>query len=256
MDGDAGWHLHFENLTKQRVLKLHTIMLGSIEVTVTKKKIKTLRVTVHPPDGRVRISSPLRASDEYIKNFALSKMGWIEKQQKKFQLQPRPPLHRYVSGESHFFHGEPHILDVRYEDKKPGVLINGDILVLCVRPGSSMEKRIKTLNEWYRSDLKKQIPLLIEKWALIVKDVPLEWGVKNMKTRWGSCNTGAKRIWLSLRLAEKSVSCLEYVVVHEMVHLLERRHGKPFVAHMDRILPDWRNIRDNLNSTPHDNWIF
>lgn len=232
---------------------MHTIRLGSIEITVTKKKIKTLRMSVIPPDGKVKISAPLRASDEYIKSFALSRMRWIEKHQKKFQSQAVPPLHRYVSGEIHLFQGKSYILDVRYEEKKPGVLINEDSLIVCVRPGSTMEKRQKIINEWYSIELKKQIPLLIDKWTLIVGETPLYWGVKNMKTRWGSCNTGAKRIWLSLRLAEKPVSYLEYVVVHEMVHLVERGHGKLFIAHMDRILPEWRIMKDELNSIPNIN---
>ena len=229
---------------------MHTIKLGSIDISVTKKKIKTLRMSVVPPDGKVKISAPLRASDEYIKNFAWSRIGWIEKHQKKFQSRTGPPLHRYESGEIHLFQGQPYILDVRYEEKKPGVFLYEDTLIVCVRPGSTMEKCKKIINEWYRSELKKQIPLLIEKWALIVGEAPLEWGVKNMRTRWGSCNTGAKRIWLSLRLAEKPVSYLEYVVIHEMVHLLERGHGKPFIAHMDRVLPEWRIIRDDLNRIP------
>ncbi len=227
---------------------MHTIRLGNIEISVTKKKIKTLRMSVIPPDGKVKISAPLRASDEYIKSFALSRMEWIEKHQKKFQSRTEPSLHRYVSGEFHLFQGQPYILEVRYEEKKPGVLLHEDTLIVCVRPGSTMEKCRKTINDWYRSELKKQIPLLIEKWSQIVGEAPLEWGVKNMRTRWGSCNTGAKRIWLSLRLAEKPVLCLEYVVVHEMVHLLERGHGKAFTAHMDSVLPEWRIIRDDLNS--------
>ncbi len=183
----------------------------------------------------------------------MSRMRWIEKHQKKFQSQPGPILHRYVSGEIHLFLGNPYILNVRYEDKRPNVLLHEDILIVCVRFGSTKEKIRKVINDWYRSELKKQIPLLIEKWAVIVGEAPLEWGVKNMKTRWGSCNTGAKRIWLSLRLAEKPVLCLEYVVVHEMVHLLERGHGKTFTAHMDCVLPEWRIMKDELNSIPNIN---
>lgn len=229
---------------------MHTIRLGSIEISITRKKIKTLRLTVHPPDGRVRISSPLKASDDYVKKFALSRIEWIKKQQEKFQLQEKLPSCRYVSGENHFFRGKLYILDVRYKEKKPRVFLNGNILNLHARPGSSVEKRRKILYDWYRSELKKQIPLMIEKWSLIVGETPLEWRVKNMKTRWGTCNTRAKRIWISLKLAEKSDKCLEYVVVHEMVHLLEGGHRKPFIYHMDRVLPEWRIIRDNLNNIP------
>jgi len=200
-------------------------------------------------DGTVKISSPLNISNKVIEEFVMSKMGWIEKNQKKFLSKEESPVLKYESGEYHNFKGKLYKLKIRFDDKKPSVFLVNDKLILTVRPGSSIEKRKKILNEWYRIYLKEQFPLLIKKWSPIVGEVPLEWGVKDMKTRWGSCNTRDKRIWLSLRLAEKSESCLEYVFVHEMVHLLERRHGKAFKAHMDRVLPEWRSIKDKLNNS-------
>ena len=200
-------------------------------------------------DGSVKISSPLNTSNKIIEEFVISRLEWIEKHQKKFQVKVKPPILKYESGEFHFFKGKPYKLDIRYKERKPFVFLDNNILILNVRSGSSLEKRNKILNDWYRTYLKEQVPILIKKWAPIVGKSPLDWGVKNMKTRWGSCNTKSKRIWLSLKLAEKSEYCLEYVVVHEMVHLLERGHGKPFKAHMDRVFPEWRSTRDKLNNS-------
>lgn len=224
-----------------------TIYIEGIEITIIRKKIKTLRLSVYPVDRSVRISSPLKASDRYIEDFLFSKIDWIKAQQKKVLLRERPSVFQYLSGEFHSYQGNLYKLELRYEEKKPFVFLENEFLILTVRPGSKIEKRKQILNNWYRSYLKEQIPLLIEKWAPVVGAVPLDWGVKNMKTRWGSCNTIAKRIWLSLKLAEKSIICLEYVVVHEMVHLLEKGHGKAFKAHMDRVLPDWRSLKGKLN---------
>jgi predicted metal-dependent hydrolase len=229
--------------------KTYTINPGNIEITVTRKKVKYLRMSVSPLDGTVKISSPFAASSKSIEDFAIAQLEWIEKHQRKFKSRIRPANLEFVSGESLYFRGKVHKLEVRYKESKPCILIDGEIIVLYARPGSNLEKRKKILNEWYRKILKKQIPELINKWAPLVGGCPVDWGVKNMKTRWGSCNTNTKKIWISLKLAEKSTPCLEYVVVHEMVHLLERGHGKFFKAHMDRVLPDWRSTRNELNSS-------
>lgn len=236
-------------LKKLSNTKSFIISNKNIDIVVTRKKVKYLRMSVSHLDGSVKISSPLFTSNRAIEQFAVSQLDWIEKHQKKFQAKEKPPQLRYESGELHFFKGKPYKLEIKYEKKKPFISLDNNILILTVRPDSSMEKRNKILNEWYRTYLKGQIPLLIKKWTPIVGETPLGWGVKNMKTRWGSCNTNSNRIWLSLKLAEKSDSCLEYVVVHEMVHLLERGHGKAFKAHMDRVLPEWRSIRDKLNNS-------
>jgi len=231
------------------MLKEYTIKLGQIEIIVCRKKVQNLRLTVFPGDGTVKISSPVYTSNKIIKSFILSKMKWIEKQQEKFSLQERPTIYHYVRGENHFYLGKLYTLEIIYSKSKQGVTLDGDSLILSVRPGSNEDKRKRILNEWYRGVLKEQIPVIIDNWAKIIGDKPLEWGVKNMKTRWGSCNTQAKRIWLSLKLAEKSIQCLEYVVIHEMVHLLERGHGKAFILHMDRVIPDWRSKKKQLNQS-------
>jgi len=236
-------------LNKVKKKSSYLIMLDDIEIQVFRKKIKYLRLSVSNLDGGVKVSSPLRTSNRVIEEFVESRIGWIKKHQKNFQTKMVLPVHKYESGEIHYFAGKPYKLEIRIDEKKPSVYLDKDTLVLSTRSGSTMEKRKKNLFEWYRTYLKQQIPLLIKKWTPIIGETPLDWGVKNMKTRWGSCNTRDKRIWLSLKLAEKSEFCLEYVVVHEMVHLLERGHGKAFKDHMDRVLPEWRNIRDRLNDS-------
>ena len=237
--------MKFNNPGKIKPFNIH---IGNIDIVVSRKKVKYLRMSVSNLDGAVKISSPLQTSNRTIEEFVISRMEWIEKHQKIFQEKVKLPSLIYESGEFYYFKGKLYKLDVIYKEKKPFVLFDNDILILTVRPGSSIEKRKKILNDWYRTYLKKEIPLLIKKWSPIVGKSPLDWGVKNMKTRWGSCNTKSKRLWLSLKLAEKSDICLEYVVVHEMVHLLERGHGQVFKAQMDRVLPEWRSIRDKLNN--------
>ncbi len=234
-------------------IKPFNINIGNIDIVVSRKKVKYLRMSVSNLDGTVKISSPLKTSNRTIKEFVISRIGWIEKYQKRFQEKVKLPPLKYESGEFHFFKGKLYKLEIKFEEKKPFVFLDKDIIILSLRPGSSIEKRKQTLNEWYRTYLKQQIPLLIKKWASIVGETPLDWSVRNMKTRWGSCNTRDKRIWLSLKLAEKSEPCLEYVVIHEMVHLIERGHGKEFKIQMDRVLPEWRSIRDELNQIPNGN---
>jgi len=225
----------------------------NIDIAVTRKKVKYLRMSVSNLDGTVKISSPLKTSNRTIEDFINSRMEWIEKHQRRFQEKVKLTPLKYESGEVLYFKGNIYKLEIRYIEKKPNVFLENGIIILTVRPGSKIEKRKQVLNDWYRTYLKDQVPLLIKKWTPIVGKTPLDWGVKNMKTRWGSCNTRARRIWLSLKLAEKSYDCLEYVVIHEMVHLLERGHGKAFKIHMDRVLPEWRGTRDKLNQIPNSN---
>jgi len=191
-------------------IKSFNLTIGNISIIVNRKRIKYLRMSVSNSDGSVKISAPLKTSNKIIEEFVLSRLEWIEKHQKKFQTKTKPKLYKYESGEIHFFKAKPYQLEIRYEEKKPSVLISEENIILIERPGSSMEKRKKFLDEWYRVYLKEKVPELIKKWAPVVGDSPLDWGIKNMKTRWGSCNTRDKRIWLSLKLAEKSESCLEY----------------------------------------------
>ncbi|HOQ17011.1 MAG TPA: SprT family zinc-dependent metalloprotease [Defluviitaleaceae bacterium] len=223
------------------------IIIDDIRIEVVKKKIKNIYLYVHPPNGKVKISAPLKMKDEAIRNFVISKLAWIKKQQAKFQAQEGQAETEYVSGERHYYQGIPYILNVMHTNKKQRVEISKKQINLFIRPDSTKEQRERILLEWYRSELKKQIPGLISKWENIIGVKVNSWGVKLMKTRWGTCNPKAKRIWINLELAKKSPRCLEYIIVHEMVHLLEKHHNKRFYAFMKQFLPNWREIKAELN---------
>jgi len=228
---------------------MEKIIINNIEIELTKKNIKNLHLSVHPPDGRVKISAPQYMDTDTIRLFAISKLSWIRKQQKKFINQERQPEREYVSGESHYFLGQRYLLNVIYTNKrKQGVEIrNKKYIDLYVRENTPKYLRERAMTEWYRRELKKLIPTIIAKWEPIIGVEVNEFGVKKMKTRWGSCNPKAKRIWLNLELVKKSPTCIEYVVVHEMTHLLERKHNERFIAYMDKFLPNWRAIKEELN---------
>jgi predicted metal-dependent hydrolase len=230
------------------------LIVGDLEIELIRKNIKNLHLSVLPPDGRVRISVPKKQNDEAVRLFIVSKLSWIKKQRAKFQKQERQPEREFVSGESHYFLGERYLLNVIYTNKrKQGVKPrNKTYLDLFVQEGSDKEQRQKVMREWHRRELKALISPLIEKWEPIIGVKVESWGVKLMKTRWGSCNITARRIWLNLELAKKNPACLEYIVVHEMVHLLERLHNKRFVAYMDKFLPNWRSTRAELNGLVFD----
>lgn len=228
--------------------------IDDIEIELIKKDIKNLYLSVLPPDGRVRISAPKGLDDECVRLFAISKLSWIRKQRAVFQKQERQSKRDFVSGESHYFLGQRYLLNVIYTNKrKQGVEVrNKTYLDLFVRNKATKEQRQKVMREWYRSELKALIPPLIEKWEPIIGVTVGSWGVRLMKTRWGSCNVSAKRIWLNLELAKKTPACIEYIVVHEMVHLLERLHNDKFVTYMDRFLPNWRSTKAELNGLVFD----
>jgi predicted metal-dependent hydrolase len=222
--------------------------VGNLLIDVVKKDIKNLHLGVYPPDGRVRIASPLKVDDETIRLFAISKLNWIRKKQAKFQAQPRLSPREYFSGESHYYKGDRYLLNVIYHSNAPKVIIrNKTYIDLYVRYGSLQEQREQVLTNWYRQQLKAQLPQLITKWEQVIGVKINDWGVKKMKTRWGTCNIQAKRIWLNLELIKKPQHCLEYVIVHELVHLLERNHGDRFQAYMSKFLPNWNFYKDELN---------
>lgn len=226
------------------------IIINNIEIMVTKKNIKNIYLSIHPPDGEVRISSPKQVTDDAIRSFVLSKISWIKKQQKKIESQEKIPEKEYVSRESHYYFGQEYLLNVIYQSSnKSNVEIrNKKYIDLYVKDGSSKEKRENIMKEWYRKELKTTIPSMIEKWERIMGLKVEEWGVKVMKTRWGTCNPRAKRIWINLELAKKPSHCLEYIIVHEMAHLIEKGHGDKFKAIMDKYYPNWRNVKKELNN--------
>lgn len=224
------------------------ISIGDLQIAVTKKKIKNLYLSVYPPDGRVRVAAPLTMKDEAIREIVVAKLPWIRKQQSKLARQEWRQEKEYVSGESHYFMGRRYWLNVVTTKQKQRVeLGKNNQLTLYVRPGSTKEQRKKMVTEWYRSELKKQIPALIAKWEKELGVRVNSWGVKLMKTRWGSCNPKAGRIWVNLELAKKSPRCLEYIVLHEMLHLLEKYHNKRFYTYLGQFMPDWKESRAELN---------
>lgn len=229
---------------------MNKIEIGNITVDVFHKKIKNLHLAVHPPEGRVRISSPVRVKDEAIRLFIISKLPWIKRQQKKFREQEREREREFLSRESHYFFGKRYLLNVIEHDGPPGVILKKNTIDMYVRRGTTTEKRRVIMNEWYRKEIKKVIPELLEKWEKITGVSASQWRVKLMKTRWGTCNIKAKRIWFNLELAKKPVICLEYIIVHELVHLLERHHNEKFLRLMEQFMPQWKKYKEELNRLP------
>jgi len=237
---------------------MQQIDLGNMMVDVEQKDIKNIHLSVYPPNGKVRISAPLRFDLETIRIFAISKLSWIKQQQAKLRNQQREAPREFTTRESHYFLGKRYLLKVIETDSKPKVEIKHDKLILQVRPGSTTEQKHIILQEWYRDQLKSIVPEYIAKWEEIMNVKVDEFGIKKMKTKWGTCNREAKRIWINLELAKKPLECLEYIVVHEMVHLLERNHNDRFVGLMNKYSPQWRHYKEELNRLPvsHEDWKY
>jgi len=198
-------------------------------------------------------------SDEAVRLAVIDKLGWIKRQRAKFAEQPRQSQREMVNGESHYFLGKRYRLRVHEQDAPARVAIRGIAsLDLFVRPGSSAEQREAVLLRWHREQLKELIPPLLEKWQPLLGVQVADWGIKKMKTKWGSCNIAARRIWLNLELAKKPVQCLEYIVVHELVHLLERHHNERFTTLLETHIPQWRQYREMLKKAPlgHEEWGY
>lgn len=223
--------------------------VAGMDIEVVKKKIKNMHLSVLPPDGKVRVSAPISISEDAIELFVISKIGWIKKQVANYQQQPRQTEREYVSGESHYFFGVRYRLDIRHTNGNSKVELLGNKMIFTIRPDSTTQQRAATLNEWYRKQLRSKLPPLFEKWESVIGVHADEVKIKDMLTKWGTCNTTDKRIWINLQLAKKPLQCLEYVVVHELVHLKENTHNQHFVMLMDEYLPDWRARKELLNST-------
>ena len=234
------------------------IRLGDIAVDVVLKDIKNVHLSVHPPTGKVRISAPSRMSLETIRVFAISKLGWIKQQQRKLREQERETRREYLDRESHYVWGKRYLLKVIESEEAPAVELKHSKMHLRVRPGASEEKKQAIVEAWYRDRLKLAVPSLIEKWGPIIGVKVKRFFVQKMKTKWGSCNPNFKSIRLNTELAKKPRECLEYIVVHEMVHLLEPTHNSRFVALTDQFMPKWQFYREVLNRLPvhHERWRY
>ncbi len=233
------------------------LTVSGIKVEVVRKDIKNLHLGVYPPNGRVRVAAPLVISDEAVRLAVIDKLSWIRRQQARFAEQPRQSQREMVNGESHYFLGQRYRLDVHEREAPAGVAVRGIAsLDLFVRAGTSPEQREAVLLRWYREQLKALIPPLLEKWQSVLGVQVADWGIKKMKTKWGSCNPTSRRVWFNLELAKKPSQCLEYVVVHELVHLIERHHNERFAGLLDTHVPQWRQYREMLSQTPlgHEEW--
>lgn len=234
------------------------IAFGEITADVVLKDIKNIHLSVYPPSGRVRISAPSRMSLDTIRVFAIAKLGWIKQQQKKLQEQERETPRDYLDRESHYVWGKRYLLSVIEGNEAPSVALQHSRMLLRVRPGADTKKKQAIVEEWYRRQLKNAVPPLLARWEPLTGVKVERFFVQRMKTKWGSCNHRARTIRLNTELAKKPRECLEYIVVHEMIHVLEPTHNARFVALMDQFMPQWQFYREQLNRLPvrHEDWAY
>lgn len=237
-----------------------TLSIRGLPVSVVRKGIKNLHLGVYPPDGRVRVAAPRSITDAAIRVAVITRLTWIRRQREAFARQARQSEREFVIGESHYFLGRRHRMGVvEVTHGKTGVVVRGKAtLELQCRPGADAPARQRIIDRWYREHLRNVAGPLISHWEGKLGVKVADWGIKRMKTKWGSCNAKARRIWLNLELAKKSPDCIEYLVVHELVHLIVRTHDERFKALMDRQLPRWKQLRIALNAAPlaHAEWEY
>ncbi len=234
------------------------VKLGDIEVDVVLKDIKNVHLSVHPPTGRVRIAAPKRMRIDTIRVFAISKLDWIRQQQTKLREQERETPRDYVDRESHYVRGKRYLLAVCESDEPPSIEVKHSRMLLRVRPRTDEAKRKALVEEWYREQLREAVPPLLARWQPLLGVRVERFFVQRMKTRWGSCNHKARTIRLNTELAKKPAECLEYIVLHELVHLVEPTHNARFVALMDQFMPKWQLHRQLLNRLPvrQEKWSY
>lgn len=223
------------------------ITIDGIEILIQRKKIKNLYIRILPPDGIVKMTVPKSMTDARLLVFATEKMDWIKKHKEKYDNCSNPIDIQYETGETHYLWGVGYPLEVKKSGAHNKVMLQDNHIILQVGKDSTVEQRKVVMEEWYRQQLKQEIPAVLESCVKVVGKTPSEWRVKNMKTRWGTCNTVQKRIWLNLQLTKKSPECLEYVMIHELVHLYTRKHDAHFKAYMDRFYPNWKEVKKRLN---------
>lgn len=227
-----------------------TIQLGDISILVTRKDIKNVHLSVHPPDGRVTLAAPSATRMEVARAYAISRLGWIRQQQEKLRGQARETPRKFIARESHYVWGRRHLLTVVYRETKPFVSLDHKRITLTVRPRSDAAKRAEVIHEWHKSLLHGMVPALISKWETKLKVKVTGYFLQRMKTKWGSCNHKAGHIRLNTELVKKPRDLLEYVIVHEMVHLLEPTHSARFMEILGKHYPAWREARAELNELP------
>lgn len=221
--------------------------IEGVNLQLTRKRVKHLRLVVSPPDGRVRVSVPAHLPEQHVRAFLRARLDWIREKQALYAAYEAPAAPEFVTGERHFYLGQPHRLTVVERPGPQQVVREALELTMSVRPGTGSGKRRRLLDDCYRAALKARVPGLLEKWQPVIGKSAAQWGIRKMRTRWGSCNIVKRRIWLSLELAKRPHDAIEYVLVHELVHLLEAGHNARFRAYMDELLPDWRLRKQFLN---------
>jgi predicted metal-dependent hydrolase len=229
---------------------VETIQLGDIAIAVTRKDIKHAHLSVHPPSGRVTLVAPKNTRPEVARAYAASKLGWIRDQQAKLRGQAREAPRQFVERESHYLWGRRYLLSVKEEEAKPSVRMTHRNIIFTVRPGSSSSKRAAVMHEWHKSLLHEAVPELIHKWEPKLGVKVAGYFLQRMKTKWGGCNQRARHIRLNTELVKKPKDLLEYVIVHEMIHLLEPTHSERFILLLNKYYPSWREARAELNELP------
>ncbi len=227
-----------------------TIQLGEVSIAVTRKAVKNVHLSVHPPMGHVTLVTPTSTRLEVARAYAISKLAWIRNQQAKLMAQSRETPRQYVERETHMLWGRRYLLSVVEVDARPAVTWDHRRITLSVRPGSTVEKREAVMDEWHRALLHQAVPSLVKKWEPVLGVKVSGYFLQRMKTKWGGCNHRAGNIRLNTELAKKPKDLLEYVVVHEMAHLIEPRHSERFVTLLDQHYPTWREARAELNELP------
>lgn len=226
------------------------LTVRGIDIDVIYKDIKNLHIGVYPPLGRVRVAAPLRLDDDRVRLAVIQRLPWIKKQREQLRKAERQTKREMVTGESHYVWGVRRRLKVIERPGRAHVEIDGGRLLLYVPEGTDEDERLSVLQRWYREQLRARIPALVAQWEPIIGRTVPKWSIRRMKTKWGSCNRETGHIWFNVELAKKHPDCLEYIVVHEMTHLLERNHGQRFTKLMDKHMPDWRSRRERLNDAP------
>lgn len=233
------------------------LQLGSVEALVVRKAVKNLHLSILPPMGTVRVTAPEGMKDDAIRTLLVMRLPWIKKRQAEFVGQNRQTKRKYLSGESHYFLGKRYRLEVVYKEESPKVYLKGKTkIVLQVRPKSSVLKCEAVMMDWYREEIFPLAEALMKKCEKKLGVRTSFWQIKKMKTRWGTCNHDTKRILLNLELAKKPLHCIEYVVVHELIHIKERRHNEVFFALLQKHLPKWKSTKEELNDfiLSYENW--
>lgn len=234
------------------------MVLGDIKIELVQKNIKNVHLSIMPPHGEVRVSVPLHLSVETIRLYIISKLSWIKREQKKIRSQARESKREFINKETHYFQGRKYLLKVIEGNQPAKVVLRKSFIHLYIKPETSTEQRQIIFEKWYRSQLNEIVPTLIKKWEKVIGVKVADFIIRRMKTKWGTCNIEAKRISLNLELAKKPIECLEYIVVHEMVHLLERHHNDRFLAYMNKFIPRWKYLKEELNKLPvsHPDWNY